>query len=97
MAEWQRWIDVKDVWNTHDIPFIAKTLSERLKVLEPFGDARIDDWRDELADRFADLAAEANPTADDFDSVMSDLYDWADTPLDNKVLGGRKVCWIATF
>ena len=31
-----------------------------------------------------------------FDYVMSDLYDWGDTSLDNK-FGGVKMCWINTL
>ena len=91
MAQWQRKIDLKDVWDSKDVPLIAKTLSTRLRALEPLGDDRLDWTREELADQFEDIEA-----VDEFDAVMSELYDWADTKLDHN-WNGKKVCWIATF
>ncbi len=33
----------------------------------------------EIVERFDELAHDPTATADEFDSVLSDLYDWADT------------------
>ena len=97
MAQWQRCLDIKDVWASGNIYLIASALSERLRRLEPFGDDALDGTRDELADRFADLA---NATMQYvklcgvFYDIMEELYDWADTALSPGL--GKKACWIST-
>ena len=94
MAQWQRCLDIKDVWASEDVRLIARTLSERLRKLEPFGDEALDGTRDELARQFGRLAKLLNADADEFDQVMEMLYDWADTKL-SPGLGGKKACWVA--
>jgi hypothetical protein len=96
MAQWQRKIDLKDVWDSGDVHLIAKTLSESLRKLKPLSDEYLDYTRDELAEQFADIAADMSANTSDFDAVMTELYDWADTPLDSN-WNGKKVCWVATF
>lgn len=92
MAKWQRRLDLNDVWNSADVPLIAKTISKRLRKLDPLGDEDVDYMRDKLADEFEDLASAPNANTAEFDSIMAELYDWADTNWN-----GKKVCWIATF
>lgn len=95
MAQWQRHIDIRDEWNSENVQLIAKTLAEKLRNMTPLDIEQIDSERAELADQFADLANDPSANADEFDCVMQELYDWADTRLDDH-WNGRKVCWIAT-
>lgn len=96
MANWQRTLNLKDVWDTKEVLLIAKTISDRLRGLPPVGNEHIDYQREELVEQFADLADDTSSDRDDFDELMSNLYDWADTPLDRE-WNGKKVCWVATF
>lgn len=109
MADWQRRLDLRDVWGTEDVQLIAKAISDRLHALDAFGVSSLDDDRDELALWFDDLASDPEAGAEEFDDLMDDLYDWAEEPdslshgsctttsLDEDAWNGRKVCWIATF
>lgn len=95
MSRWQRTINLADVWETENVQLIAKTISERLKSIQSLGVEYIDRERLSLAEEFADIAQDQSAGTDDFDNVMQCLYDWADQPLDDTVLNGKKVCWIA--
>ena len=80
------------------IPKLAGIVAERLKSLNlpAFLDGsgtEID--RDNLVAAFAWLAKDPASDANDFDAVMAELYDWADTPLDGH-WNGRKLCWVKT-
>ena len=54
-----------------------------------------DDLENDILPMFEELAENEDADEEDFDYVMSDLYDWGDTSLDNK-FGGVKMCWINT-
>lgn len=64
-----------------------------LKLQELGGTANIDDVLQEVVEEFEALAEDQDADFDDFDDVMSRLYDWGDTAL----RPGVKRCWIATF
>jgi hypothetical protein len=99
MANWQRTLRLKDVWTRSDddpIQDLARTVAERLRALTPFGDHDLDEERLDIAAAFEDLANDENTDEDDFDRVMSWLYDWADISLDGN-WNGRKVCWVETI
>ncbi len=96
MTQWQRRLPLKDVWDSKDVPLIANTIAERLKALADFGDSGLDEQKVELAEEFAHLASDPLADADEFDDLMEQLYDWADTKLDDN-WNGKKVCWVATF
>lgn len=96
MARWQRTLDLKDVWESKDLSLIARTIAQRLTEIEPLENEHSETLRQELIENFSDLADEPAPDVDDFDDLMDKLYDWADTRLDNKPLGGKRVCWVAT-
>ena len=51
---------------------------------------------DEIIDEFEWVAKDEAADDDEFDNVMDQLYDWADTTLDSK-WPPSKLCWIATF
>jgi hypothetical protein len=87
---------MKDVWDSGDIPLVARTAADRLEVLAPFGGNYLDDEKLDLVDELRALAEDEGATTSDFDNVWGRVYDWADTPLDSS-FGGKKVCWVATF
>lgn len=98
MAQWQRTLNVTDVWESEDIPLIARTAADRLEKLLPFTEEFyfIENKRLELVDELRALAEDPEADARDFDYIWQEVYDWADTPLDEK-WNGKKVCWIKTF
>ena len=97
MANWQRKLALKDVWESEDVHLVAKMIAKRLREMKPFGDDYdLDDEKDELADEFEGLSEDKSADTNDFDNVMSSLYDWADTPLDDN-WPPKKACWVETF
>lgn len=82
MADWRRQIKLQPEWGDAQsgaLPYsaLAGVIAGRLKALKPFGTA-IDDERDEIVERFEAVATNERATADDFDAVMRDLYDWGE-------------------
>jgi hypothetical protein len=97
MADWQRTIDVTDIWNDSDVHLIATKAAERLEALAPFpSHPEVDERKAELVEELRNFAGDTDATVEDFDLLWRDVYDWADTRLDGRH-NGKKVCWIATF
>ena len=96
MADWQRTLPLKDVGQTRNHHRIAAVIAERLPKLRPLGDVHLDQERDDIAEEFASIAADPSADVEDFDAVMHQLYNWADTKLDGD-WNGKKVCWVQTF
>jgi hypothetical protein len=98
MAQWQRTLNIKDVWESEDIQLIAQTAADRLQALTPLTDEFywLEDKRLELVDELRGLANDSTADAEDFDEIWVEVYAWADTPLDTK-WNGKKVCWVKTF
>ena len=95
MAQWQRKLDLTDVWESEDIPLIARTAAKRLKLMLPLPDENLDYEREEFIDEFEALSEDPDADTSDFDDVLRRLYDWGDISLDGK-FNGKKVCWVAT-
>ena len=102
MANWQRTLKMQPEWdqaNDGEITTaaLAKIVSKRLSALDPF-DA--ESWEEvtrlELVEEFEDLADVPELTQEEFNWFWAKLYEWADTPLDDK-FGGKKVCWVQIF
>ena len=49
---------------------------------------------DDIIPLFEEVADFDTCDVEDFDNALENLYDWADTPLDDR-FGGKKMCWIA--
>ena len=84
MANWQRKVDFSaytEKYNEGELSIqeFAKIVAEKLKTLRKFED---------LADDEECMGEEST-----FNYLLEDLYNWGDTPLDDK-FGGKKVCWI---
>jgi len=102
MADWQRTIRLNPEWaqakaGSLAMNELARVIAERLKALPPFGVDHLDEERDEIAIEFSEAARDPSITGDDLDEVMRRLYDWADTRLDDKPFGGKRVCWVDTI
>lgn len=103
MANWQMKLEIKDFYHKFpdelSIQEVAKLMSERIDEKLPFIKAHFLDYFEEIEEisiQFSDLAEYEDADADDFDYIMEDLYNWADTSLDGK-WGGKKLMWIETF
>lgn len=100
MADWQRRLDLSDAFKEYYTNWCVCTLSgviaERLKLLQRFDDEVIERRREDLADAFQGLADDGDwATEEEFNDIMSELYDWGDTWPDGQ-FNGKKVCWIET-
>lgn len=101
MARWQRQLELGDIMSavrkgSTTLPQAAGEIAARLKAVRRFpADPDINEARDDIVQLFRDYAADGLNDVEDFDGILSELYDWADTPLDGNYLG-RKVCWIST-
>jgi len=102
MADWQLHIDFSEFWNKYPDELTSKEIcektvlvlkSERKDVLEKFLEF-LDEF-DEIIDQFEMLSSEDDVDIDEFDSILDDLYDWADTELDDN-WNGKKLAWIKT-
>lgn len=102
MANWQRNLDLRDIWSMGEdeekIPELAGIVATRLKALKPFGDEDIDDEKADIVQDFEELAKmkPEDCTFDDFNNTLDRLYDWGDTHLDDE-WNGKRVAWIGTF
>lgn len=101
MANWQRRLELQPEWGMAQddeitVHRLATVIAERLSALRPFGDERLDEERDELVWLFEDFSKSADLDKGDFDGIMEQLYDWADTALDNG-WPRKKVCWVNTL
>lgn len=101
MADWQRRIRLNLEWEQAkegeiSTQELAAAISKRLKALTPFKDEYVEQSRLDLVDEFESAAEDADLTVDNFDYLMSELYDWGDMRLDD-TWNGKKVCWIDTM
>lgn len=100
MSNWQRTLDIKKYWDQANdgeitVRKLAEEIAEGLANIKPFSSEfqYLNDERDELIDTFQDAAADEELDFAAFNYYMNDLYDWADSSLDDK-WNGKKVCWI---
>ena len=100
MSDWQRKLDFRTYTEKYDegelsIQEFAKIVAEKLKSLRKFNDYDVDSKLEEIIWSFEDLAEDEEGLDDEsnFNYLLNALYDWGDTPLDDK-FGGKKVCWV---
>ena len=102
MAKWQKSLKIADEWKaaqekTISTQELATRISVKLGAMVPIKDDEdLEEQRLELVANFKSFGEDPEGSVDEFDSIMSELYDWADTPLDDQ-FGGKKLCWVATF
>ncbi len=103
MSDWQRTLDVKDVWQKAkkrevSAKDVVGVMIKRLRALPEFGIAEIDATKEDVVDAFLELREHGEEvTFDDIDVVMEVLYSWADTKMGGKFPNVATVCWIKTF
>lgn len=108
MARWERELDLTPKWGQFQddpdaaydeakLADLAGFVASRIKTLAPFKEPN-EDLNYELEgilECFEDFRD--NPdSVGAFDSLMDELYDWADTSLDG-IFNGHKACWVKTF
>lgn len=98
MANWQRVLRLNPEWDSCGEDEItrqelAASIALKLSTLSPLQDEWAEEQRLELADSFRDMGRDSALSEGEFNGMMSDLYDWGDTPLDDK-WNGKKVCWV---
>lgn len=101
MSKWKYKLEVKDLWeeikdNKITIQELSKQMSKRIK-LSRFYKKHEDDL-EPIVNAFEDLSEDKNASVDEFDDILSELYDWGDQELPTSP--GKmqnKMCWINTF
>ena len=100
MSDWQRKVDFSaytEKYNEGELSIqeFAKIVAEKLKTLRKFEDEYINNQLKEIIWSFENLAdnEEYMDEESTFNYLLEDLYNWGDTPSDDK-FGGKKVCWI---
>jgi hypothetical protein len=99
MANWIYKLELKDLWEQRDkgkitISELAKAVADRIEKATFF---KIKTNEEALREIVMDFEG-CDDDVEEFDSILEQLYDWADTPL-RTPLGKmqRKMCWINTF
>jgi len=99
-ASFQRKVDFSNYTEQYNnaelsVQEFAKIVAEKLKGLEKFKNASINNELDKIICDFEDLSYEEDDgfLQDDFDLLLGELYNWGDLPVDGR-LSGNKVCWI---
>ncbi len=103
MANWQRKIDlseefgrIEDFPDKDGLSKLCNVIADKLEKLNPYSpEYEFEEEKKEIIQSFRDLAEDKDITVENFDSLMTELYNWGDTSIDGK-FGGKKVCWINT-
>lgn len=99
MANWQSRLNIGTAWRRHKagkttLAELAMSIAGELQSLKPISNEP-EGERESLIEQFLCFANDDCDDVEDFDGLMEQLYDWADTPLDNE-WPGKKVCWVET-
>jgi hypothetical protein len=103
MADWKRKLNLLPEWDMAKegkitTAELATSVADKIRNLEPFPEEHrsLNEELELIEFDFREAGKDPDLDVDDFDSLMDTLYDWADTPLDDK-WNGAKACWIMTF
>lgn len=83
MARWNAQLLLVEDWEQYNeeqitICQLAERVAAKLEALTFAGGSPNLLRRRDLVQEFREFAAEGNNNADEFDNILSDLYDWAD-------------------
>lgn len=97
MTYWLRELDIVTEWEQAEEGAItpqelARIISSKLNLMKATGNEGVDADLENFVERFKDFSNDPFAEAEDFDKLMWDFYDWADTELP----GGSKACWVRT-
>lgn len=100
MANWLHKLDIKEEWEDcadDKISFrvLAGVIADKLSKID-FKNEDFNFERDDIVFNFRDLAKDDKARVGEFDSLMDELYDFADTELDDN-FNGDKLLWVGTF
>ena len=73
---------------------MAGVVAQRLRRLDFTDDHNCE--RDDIADVFEDISTDDEATTYEFDSAMTELYDFADTQISGVFFDDVKLCWVKT-
>ncbi len=96
MSNWINRLNLKDLWKARakgelTIQELGKRIARRIEKLHCY-----DRYKDDLQTIVMDFEI-VDEDVEEFDNILEELYDWADTPLSTpKGQMQRKMCWIAT-
>lgn len=102
MPDWNRQLDITDIAKAYradeiGVKELCAKVGKRVLAIRDFGGEHedLDDERREIGEEFEYIGTQEDTEIDDFDAVLSNLYDWADTPL-GPPAGSRtpKACWV---
>lgn len=99
MANWIYKLELKDLWKQRDegkisISELARIVAGRIEKATFFKIKTNEEALREIVMDFEDCSDDV----DEFDSILEQLYDWADTPLCTPIGEmQRKMCWVNTF
>jgi len=101
MPKWVNHVRVKKEWEEGDVRKVSAKIGSELRRIDLSSlteeDTFLEDSRLAMIDYFEDISNRTEDTSfTEFNILMEDLYDWADTPLDGE-WNGKKLAWIETF
>ena len=104
MSNWRYTLNIKDIWENEETSIAEKAIAIATKIKSTFhfllnpSSPRYDSWIDDLVMVFEALSEDKNPTVEEFNWIMEDLYDWGDQEVEPLGEWPRnKMCWIKTF
>jgi len=102
MANWQSTLNIKNEMEacregTITIQELSAKVSTKLdRLAVPNLPEDLKDEQEEFVWEFEAAGEDEDLSVEEYDDILSRLYDWADTSLDGK-FGGKKVCWVKTM
>jgi hypothetical protein len=103
MAQWTHTINLVSFWerakaSDQDLISLSSVIAKKLSRISNGLDEDLMYERNELIEHFEEFSERSlgEVDRDDFDRYMTDLYDWADTPLGGTFPNTKKVAWIQT-
>lgn len=97
MSNWTNTLNLKDLWEARKdsnitLQKMGKIIAKRIRKLRCYKDNDFE--LEEIAYSFEFIEEDV----DEFDDVLEQLYDWADSPLPTpEGEMQKKLCWIKTF
>lgn len=103
MTKWVHRLPLKDLWEAKKkdeitLQELSKKVAERIKSASFY--KKYEDDLEPIVDEFEGLSEDDQAEVQYFDSILSNLYDWADQELGNlpstPFHARKKMCWIET-
>ena len=94
MSGWMHNIDLSQEWPLAESVALSPqnfstVVVKKLRAIGKYDDEILSRDLENLIGRFEELSEDEKSSKDEFDDVMDDLYEWADTSLDGRWNGKR--------